>query len=81
MAESLLTGIVPLEWKKANITAIFKKGLKELTCNYRPTSLTSHVCKIMESVIKDSIMKHLQEKGLINSTQHGFWTKRSWLTN
>jgi hypothetical protein len=35
----------------------------------------------MESIIKDSILKHLQDRNLINSTQHGFWPKRSCLTN
>ena len=81
LQESLQTGIVPLEWKKANVTAIFKKGLKELASNYRPISLTSHLCKIMESIIKDCIMKHLTDRSLINTTQHGFWPKRSCLTN
>ena len=43
------TGKLPLEWKCANITAIYKKGGKEIPGNYRPISLTSIVGKIMES--------------------------------
>jgi hypothetical protein len=35
----------------------------------------------MESIIKDCIMKHLTDRCLINTTQHGFWPKRSCLTN
>ena len=41
------TGKLPLEWKCANITAIYKKGGKEIPENYRSISLTSIVGKIM----------------------------------
>jgi hypothetical protein len=52
---SLQTGKVPVEWNKANVTAIFKKGSKEVADNYRPVSLTTHVCKILETLVKDAI--------------------------
>ena len=43
---------VPLDWKKANVTSIYKnKGTKSQPCNYRPVSLTSHISKTMESII------------------------------
>ena len=79
--ESLSHGCVPLDWKKANVTPIFKKGAKDLPNNYRPISLTSQVCKILESIIRDNIIRHLKENCLINPTQHGFWSKRSCLSN
>jgi hypothetical protein len=41
------TGI-PDEWKRANVTAVFKKGSKKNPANYRPISLTSQIGKIME---------------------------------
>jgi len=47
--KSLDTGQVPDSWKCANVTAIFKKGSKDHPGNYRPVSLTSHVCKLLES--------------------------------
>ena len=50
------TGIVPDDWKKANVSAIFKKGDKENPGNYRPISLTSQVCKIFESMLRDAIV-------------------------
>ena len=45
--------------------------------NYRPTSLTCVLCKIMESVIKDSLIKHLHVNKLITKQQHGFLAKYS----
>ena len=43
--------------------------------NYRPVSLTSQVCKVMESILKDSITDHLHKYKLLGSTQHGFVKK------
>ena len=47
--------------RKANLSAIFKKGDKENSGNYRPISLTSQVCKVFESILMDSIVGHLKE--------------------
>ena len=41
---------VPLSWREANVTPIFKKGDKSDPANYRPISLTSICGKLMESV-------------------------------
>ena len=81
--ESISSGIVPRDWKQANVTAIFKKGLKSLPCNYRPVSLTSHICKILEAETRDVIVKHLDDFRLIRPTesQHGFVKSKSCLTN
>lgn len=79
--ESLVTGVVPREWKQANVSVIFKKGSKKSPSNYRPISLTCQVCKVLESIIKDSIVLHLSEFKLINKSQHGFTRNRSCLTN
>jgi hypothetical protein len=79
--ESLETGVVPNEWKQANVTPIYKKGPRELACNYRPVSLTSHICKVLESIIRDSLVDYLHGNNLIRDTQHGFVKKRSCLTN
>ena len=53
---SLEFGVVPVDWKGAGITPLFKKeGKKSDPQNYGPISLTRLVCKIMESLIKDCI--------------------------
>ena len=78
---SYKTGQVPTEWKSANVSPIFKKGSKASPGNYRPVSLTSVACKLMESMIKDTIVEHLSKNKLIFSSQHGFMQKKSCLTN
>ena len=50
---SLKEGVVPFEWKEANIIPLFKKGSKNKSENYRPVSLTSLICKLLERLIKD----------------------------
>ena len=74
-------GTVPTDWRAANVTPLYKKGNKSTPGNYRPVSLTSVVCKLLESIIKDAIMEHLEKHKLINISQHGFLPGRSCLTN
>ena len=78
---SLQEGIVPLEWKEANMIPIFKKGSRNKYVNYRPVNLTSIICKILESIIRDHIMVFLIKHKLINPSQHGFLKAKSCLTN
>ena len=80
-AQSLNEGIVPEDWRRANITPVFKKGSKANAGNYRPISLTSIICKIMESIIRDSIVHHLATNKLVRPSQHGFMAHKSCLTN
>ena len=51
--KTLSDGCIPDDWKLAEVRPIFKKGDKTHPGNYRPVSLTSVVCKIMESFIKN----------------------------
>ena len=81
LRKSLDEGSVPLDWKTANVTPIYKKGCRSRAENYRPVSLTSQICKIVESVIRDAVVKHLEKNALIKNSQHGFRTGRSCLTN
>ena len=78
---SLEEGIVPSEWKEANITPLFKKGSRNKPENYRPVSLTSVVCKLLETLIRDHMVEFLVKHNLINTCQHGFLKTRSCLTN
>ena len=78
---SLETGSLPQDWRDANVTPLFKKGSKSMAANYRPISLTSKIGKILESIIKDNIVNHLEKFNLIRDSQHGFRKGRSCLTN
>ena len=69
---SISTGDVPNDWKKVNITCIFKKGNKQEPGNYRPVSLTSVLCKLLESNIKEEVMNHLSIHNLLSDSQFGF---------
>ena len=80
-SNTLQTGELPEDWRKSNITPIFKSGTKSEAKNYRPISLTSHVCKVLESIIKDQVVDYLTKCNLINLSQHGFLRNRSCATN
>ena len=43
--------------------------------------MTSHVCKVLEALIRDAIVQHLEVNESINKSQHGFMKHRSCLTN
>lgn len=75
--KSLDTGTLPQAWKLGNIVPIFKKGDKQEAGNYRPVSLTSVLCKTMESLIRDALLSHFTMNNLLSNNQHGFRPKRS----
>jgi len=75
------TGEVSEDWRKANVTPVFKKGKKEDPGNCRPVSLTSIPGKVMQQLILEAIIKQVEEKKVIRSSQHGFTKGKSCLTN
>ncbi|KAK4807185.1 hypothetical protein QYF61_024305 [Mycteria americana] len=81
LQQSWLTWEVPVDWRLANVTSIFKKGRKEDPGNYRPLSLTSVPGKVMEQIILSAITRHVQDTQVIRPSQHGFVKGRSCLTN
>ena len=74
---SLSSAAIPSQWRQANVSPTFKKGDKKLPENYRPGSLTSIPCKLLERILKDKIMEHLQTNRLLSPHQHGFRPARS----
>jgi len=74
-------GHVPRDWRTANVTSLFKKGKRSQVDNYRPVSLTSQICKVVESVLRDELVHHLESHNLLQNSQHGFRKGFSCATN
>lgn len=75
--QSINTGTLPQDWLTANIIPIYKKGDPTLASNYRPISLTSVPCKILEHILYSHIIHHLNTHNILTDSQHGFRTRRS----
>ena len=78
--KSLNTGQIPDILKKQSIVPIHKKESKAVPANYRPISLTSHITKLFERILRRSIVTFLEANLRIHNSQHGFRPSRSCLT-
>ena len=78
--QSLSPGVVPRQWKLAHVTPIFKSGKRSVSFvpqNYRSVSLTSIICKAMEHILTNQIMKHLEAHDILVPCQFGFRSRHS----
>ena len=80
-SNSLEQGKLPDIWKQANITPIFKKGNKSNPLNYRPVSLTSVMCKMLERLIREKWVEMLNKQNMLTDKQFGFRQGRSTVSN
>ena len=72
------TGEIPQELKHAIAIPIPKEGKDpKIANNYRPISLTSHLGKILETMVNKRLKYELDKKGIIQNNQAGFRNKRS----
>ena len=81
LAVSLDKGIVPKDWKRANIVPIYKAGSRSNPLNYRPVSLTCVVGKMCERLVKDAWVKYLEERNILTDRQFGFRSGSSCTSN
>ena len=77
---SFEVGITPTYYKSSFICPLYKKGSHAIASNYRPVSLTSHIVKIFERVLRKRLVDYLESNDLLCSQQHGFRSGHSCLT-
>ena len=75
------SGNIPVALKTAFVIPIHKGGSRASPVNFRPVSLTSHIIKTLERVIRVSLVRHLELHEKINPNQHGFRHQRSCLSH
>ena len=71
-SRSFEDGVVPSCLKRQYISPLYKKGAKTCAANYRPVSLTSHIAKTFERVVRSQMMSYFESENLFNNSQHGF---------
>ena len=71
---SLKQSIIPTVWKHALIIPAYKGGDKGRSSpeSYRPISLTSIVCELLEHILYSKMMTHLSEHNVSSDLQHRF---------
>lgn len=67
---SIDTGTIPSIWKLANVVPIHKGDSKTIPNNFRPVSLTSNVCKMLEHILLHYLNIYLED--ILCTNQHGF---------
>ena len=72
MSKSLETATFPTDWSKSLVIPLFKGGSRCEPLNYRPVSLTSVCCKVMERLLVKHILDYLETGGLLEQHQFGF---------
>ena len=77
---SLDNGCIPPELLLVLICPIHKGGSRSVPKNYRPVALTSHLIKVFERVVRQSLVAHIDKLGLLPDGQHGSRARRSTLT-
>ena len=74
---SLKNGIFPENLKIARVTPIFKAGEKSLLTNYRPISVLPCFSKILERIVHNRIILHLEQNNVLYNKQFGFQKSNS----
>lgn len=70
--QSLTLGCLPDDWKVGKVVPVHKTGDHHSPLNYRPISITSIPCKILEHIIFSHLVQHLESNSFFAPAQHGF---------
>ena len=74
---SIVSGKFPDQWKKAIVVPIFKSGDRDQVSNYRPISILPVLSKVLEKVVTEQLVEHLEANQLLYPEQFGFRHKHS----
>ena len=78
---SLMSRVIPSDWKLARITPIHKgKGSVNAEANYCPISVLSHVVKIFEKQVHKQLIEYLEAHAFITPYQSAYLKKHSTVT-
>lgn len=70
---SLMSGIIPDDWKHAKVTPVFKgSGSTHEITNYRPISVIGHIAKIIQKEVQCQLMSFLIEHQFITLDQYAY---------
>lgn len=70
--QSVQCSSLPSDWKTARVVPVHKSGNALCPENYRPISLTSIPCKLLEHVIYSHLIDFLESNSFFHPSQHGF---------
>ena len=77
---SVASGTIPIVWKSAHVSPLFKGGDASVVNNYRPISKLSCLAKILETLIKRQLCSFLTINNILNTSQSGFRPGHSTIT-
>ena len=75
--KSLNEGVFPKIHKSGIIVPIYKSKDKDDISNYRPICLLNAISKILEKVVANRIIAHLEDNNLLSNAQYAYRKNRS----
>lgn len=77
--KSLSCHMFPSRWKEGFISPIYKEGDRQDVTDFRPVTILCAISKIFERLVYDELFSKIKNK--IHESQHGFFAKKSTLSN
>ena len=74
---SLMSGVVPNDFKRVRVVPVCKSSAHENFGNYRPISVLPAISKILEKCVHSQLIEHLEENNLLSQNRFGFCKYRS----
>ncbi len=69
---SLMSGLIPLDWKVARVSPLYKDGSRNKILNYRPISVLPIMGKILERLVHEQVYDFFTRNNLFDKNQAGF---------